>query len=65
MALIEPQQELREKEQRHLTQILPYEIECPRCCAAAMKLRTDFSTPFYNCIECDFILDAIQKNKKS
>jgi len=45
-----------ELEQKNSSQILPYEIVCPRC-NDTMRLRLDFETPFYNSEECDFILD--------
>jgi hypothetical protein len=45
----------------YVTKILPYEIGCPRC-NDVMQLRLDFDTPFYNCEECDFILDATKQS---
>lgn len=44
-----------------ITQILPYEIECPRC-LNTMELRLEFETPFYNCIECDFVFETANKS---
>lgn len=53
-----------EQEPKNLTQILPCEIECPRC-NQSMQLRSDFDTPFYSCEECDFILDPCKKGWSS
>jgi hypothetical protein len=50
-----------EQTPKTVTQILPYEIECPRC-LGYMELRLDFETPFYNCEECDFVLETTKKS---
>ena len=51
------------EEHRDPLEVVPYEIECPRC-YGSMTLLSESETLEYGCEDCDFILHTVVGKKE-